>query len=375
MYQDDSYHDLIAALYHTATEPAEWNKALASIATLFNGHAVFAMTVGEATPDDPAFLSFNISVETLVLYKEYYYQHDLWSPAWIQQGLHRLGNASTGTQLVERSMFLRSVWFNEFLRERDIEHSLFASLSDGSSKPLILAIDRPLGSEPFSGGDIERLRPIARHFTQALTLGRQFQALSDGIKAHEHYCKRSQRGLLSLDMQGKLLYANEFAEALLARKDGLSVTNGVLRAVTEQGGRALAYLLALAKQGMGASLIIDRPPPRPALKLQALLLAEENSPSFLPGPSAAARHTLLLLLNDEADTRQDGYARQYQLTRQESKVLQALVSGLTLKDIAERHAVSINTVRSQLAGVMQKTGCKRQKDLVRLFFCGSGTAL
>jgi len=82
---------------------------------------------------------------------------------------------------------------------------------------------------------------------------------------------------------------------------------------------------------------------------------------------------VLLLLGGESDAPTNAYgqfAKTYRLTPQEAKVLQGIIEGYCLKEIASHHDVSFNTVRSQLASVMQKTYCKRQKDLVRLFLVG-----
>jgi DNA-binding CsgD family transcriptional regulator len=80
---------------------------------------------------------------------------------------------------------------------------------------------------------------------------------------------------------------------------------------------------------------------------------------------------IILLLTEESSplsTAYDHFGNLYRLTRQEAKVLQGLVAGYSTKEMAERHYVSYHTVRSQLASLLQKTGCHQQKDLLRLFF-------
>ena len=48
------------------------------------------------------------------------------------------------------------------------------------------------------------------------------------------------------------------------------------------------------------------------------------------------------------------------------RVARGLVTGKTLEEIATEQSVSRNTVRTHLRGVMEKTGCNRQAEVVAL---------
>ncbi len=58
--------------------------------------------------------------------------------------------------------------------------------------------------------------------------------------------------------------------------------------------------------------------------------------------------------------------RTFSLTDAEASLTEALVNGDTLADFAKKSAVSKQTLRNQLVGVMRKTGTKRQSELVAL---------
>ena len=53
-------------------------------------------------------------------------------------------------------------------------------------------------------------------------------------------------------------------------------------------------------------------------------------------------------------------------TPAEARVARGLVAGKTLEEIANDQSVSRNTVRTHLRGVMEKTGCNRQAEVVAL---------
>ncbi|QGM96140.1 helix-turn-helix transcriptional regulator [Methylocystis parvus] len=56
----------------------------------------------------------------------------------------------------------------------------------------------------------------------------------------------------------------------------------------------------------------------------------------------------------------------FDLTAAEARVAGGLVEGLTLDQIAERHKVGINTIRTQMKSVFAKTGASRQSQLSAL---------
>jgi DNA-binding CsgD family transcriptional regulator len=56
----------------------------------------------------------------------------------------------------------------------------------------------------------------------------------------------------------------------------------------------------------------------------------------------------------------------FDLTPAEARVARALATGLSIEEISLRSAISRETVRTQLKGVMAKTATTRQADLVRL---------
>ena len=60
----------------------------------------------------------------------------------------------------------------------------------------------------------------------------------------------------------------------------------------------------------------------------------------------------------------------YGLTKAESRLVGALVSGLRVRDLAKSFGISEQTIRTQLKRVLQKTGAGRQSELVRFLLTG-----
>jgi DNA-binding CsgD family transcriptional regulator len=56
----------------------------------------------------------------------------------------------------------------------------------------------------------------------------------------------------------------------------------------------------------------------------------------------------------------------FDLTPAEARVARSLTIGATVEEIAATAGVSSNTVRTQVRGVLGKTGCRRQSEVVAL---------
>ena len=59
--------------------------------------------------------------------------------------------------------------------------------------------------------------------------------------------------------------------------------------------------------------------------------------------------------------------RAFGITRAEGRLLEGLMGGRTMPEIAHDNSVSYNTVRNQFASLTQKTGLRTQADVIRFF--------
>jgi len=175
-------------------------------------------------------------------------------------------------------------------------------------------------------------------------------------------------GMIAVDAQATLLFANPLAERLL--RAGLGLTchqsrlsasdpkkDGELRHLIRQAGQA-----ALGKPSVaGGVLALPRPEGRPL----SLLVCPLRPHALNLGPSVPA--ALLMFSDPDARTSTSGQAliELYGLTPAEARLMAALVDGERLEDYAERQQISINTARTQSKQVFAKTGHGRQADLIR----------
>jgi DNA-binding CsgD family transcriptional regulator len=168
-----------------------------------------------------------------------------------------------------------------------------------------------------------------------------------------------------VDAQRRIVHRNPAAECLLGRTRVLTQAQGRLGCRRQEDNIALDTLLheVLTVNYRGQSFLNARGTDCQTscgLYLHALRRSRE--------PDRPEAEALVMVLLHETATRIDVdphlLAARYELTQAEARVGAALAGGLTPEAIAETHGVAITTVRSQLRGLLKKTGVTRQTELM-----------
>jgi DNA-binding CsgD family transcriptional regulator len=186
-------------------------------------------------------------------------------------------------------------------------------------------------------------------------------------------------GVMVLQADMRVRYANRWAEALLASDTRLSVEDGRLtareaalqatlsglldRAVrppTGTGGHAAGSWMHVTSRGQAVPLIV-----MPLASRQPV-----EGPWQLP-------FAMLLMGNSASRSVLDAavLATLFGLSRKEGIVAARLAAGETVAEIAVREFLSPHTVRVHLRDILRKTGTHRQAELVRLLHLLPGVDL
>ncbi|TPL23568.1 hypothetical protein FJ945_16975 [Mesorhizobium sp. B2-4-9] len=115
--------------------------------------------------------------------------------------------------------------------------------------------------------------------------------------------------------------------------------------------------------GSGGAMALARPEPhRPLSVLVTPLIIETTW--FVTGRSAAI---VFVADPDSAPpTAQEHLRSLYRLTPSEAAVAMAITHGAELQAVADEPEISLTTARTHLQHVFEKTGTRRQAELVRL---------
>jgi DNA-binding CsgD family transcriptional regulator len=169
-----------------------------------------------------------------------------------------------------------------------------------------------------------------------------------------------------MDQGGRLLFANQVAEALILAGQVLRVGPTGRLALTDPGADALLQQ-TLGPAGDPAAI---RRLPGAAGVLRLFRLSPQNPDALRLPPLPLGRRAAVVAVISVADAVPDGLvarlAHDLGLTAAEAQIALGLADGQTLSEIAEARRASVHTVRNQVKSALSKTGARRQADLVAL---------
>jgi DNA-binding CsgD family transcriptional regulator len=172
--------------------------------------------------------------------------------------------------------------------------------------------------------------------------------------------------LLVLGASGSVEFANEAAQKLLASPDLFSLRKGQLIAA---GVSTQEWSAALRQAEVGETAVLPfMVARRKTVTSGVLRIRSIRSLIEYRIRWPRAEHLASVEVFGSAERRAAGaaLALRYELTPTEVLVLQLLAEGSSPSAIAERLAIGVATVRSHLRSLYQKTGMRRQAELVRL---------
>jgi DNA-binding CsgD family transcriptional regulator len=173
-----------------------------------------------------------------------------------------------------------------------------------------------------------------------------------------------------LDAAGRVVHMNRSGEAMVSSPDGVMLRRNRVVATNAAQQSKLKALIACAisaaqanAQQPGGAIALERSSGRHPLFVRVLPLQVD-----LPAGQTPSAHALLLITDPGGAVKDPTNLLKslFLLTNAEIAVATNLRAGFTLTEIAAARRVSLETIRSQVKSLLQKTNTRRQSDLVLL---------
>lgn len=346
---------LRSELSDTALEDAAWPAFLMRFASHLGATEV---AMGGAQPGgvhemiaphtDPGFTG---------LYHETYHQQNSLMHAVLRQ---QAGTVTQTEELPEFAQFSRSDLYNLWCVPQSFNHGVALSLGSSTGWVGALVVNT---RAPATSTQIETLRAFAPDLQKAVEQWRVLKQLRQANRLTLDTLDIAGLGALFLDRTGHVLDLNGQAHDMLA--DGrLQMRDGQLRGPEPQSDNALAQLITrcLLTPDLGGGRVQLAGPDGP-LSVQCAPV-----PGNLAFPTPQRPVAIVLVTDPKGKLRLriSALSRLYGLTRAEAELALAVVETGSRKAAAELRGVSDTTARSQLTSIFDKTGVRRQTELVRL---------
>jgi DNA-binding CsgD family transcriptional regulator/PAS domain-containing protein len=372
--------ELTDAVYRAALEPAAWDDVMRLMSDHFPSAAqTFYILHLEPRRVQPVSL-VGIAPRWLRSFDEHYFSRD--NP-WVKltQRLHRPGVVRTNERLDrllrDPGVLYRSSYYNDWMRPQGFKYTIGNTLLAESGIVANITLLRAPDMETFSRAEVNAFELLSTHMTRALQMSIRLER-PETCPASTATLDAMPQAIAVLDAQRRVLYANAAMELVLARKQGLVVLQGELKA-TDDGAQqrftaCVASALSAGSVPAGGTVpLILRLAESGHLRLHILPLAGRL------GRALVSKPTLLLVATEHARLASSSHVAICQLygcTPSEARLAQLLAEGKTLQESAIQLGITYGSARVYMKIVFEKVGVHTQAQLVaRVLGDVGGTAL
>lgn len=219
-------------------------------------------------------------------------------------------------------------------------------------------------------GTRRRMHAVVPHLRRAMQLGRMVDLKTSEAATFADTLDGLSAGIGLIDADGGIVHANASFRALLATGDALSDVGGRLIAADAAADQALRDAFAAA--GRGSAATSGRGMALPLMAgdggIHVAHLLPLTCGTRRPAGMASAAVAALIVHKTELPplSHPEMLARHYRLTATELRVLLAIVDVGGVPDVAAKLGIAYSTAKTHLSNLFEKTGTRRQADLVKI---------
>ncbi|MFC5435017.1 helix-turn-helix transcriptional regulator [Rhodanobacter umsongensis] len=357
---------LIDALYGMDLRAPDWNPFLDQVAQAFRSHVVTVQVHDHAHRHGQLMMAVGLSSRLMALHPSLSYEHP-----WFERGAYALllDGIADDRGLMPESELRATRFYAEFMDEARIGHGMALCMhARGREDMALLTINRDWRTGHYSEQESELARSLLPHLCNAYALQQRLGWLRHESQSFHAALDQLTDGVLLLNARGQLKFCNVVAQQMEAdhlfarRPDGRlclhwPADEQLLRRTLPQLCASQAtrpFIQPLhARDGVVAGTIKFCPAGMVAgtqwseFDIRVIAFVK----SVAPGNAACLR---------------TGLQDQWGFTTAEAQLAQWMMQGMSLAQAAERGGVTINTMRTHLRSLFDKTQTRRQAELVRL---------
>ncbi len=349
--------EFVGSIYDTAFDPDAWPAVLDRLADLLAATTGAHFGSYNSRTHVTANLSPRQNSQYIRSFSEYWGRHDIF---W-QRGANRpVGAVFMPETFMSRDEHCRTNIFNEWYRPQRIEAMMRTNLLVEGP----VTVGRRYSEGDFGTSEIRLFAALIPHLRRAVQLQLRLAGVDGPPTGSAEGLNRLRQGVLLVDAGARVIFANSAAERMLRPGAGLFLGRDGLRADTPGETRLLRRMVKPSDElgGAGGRLRLSRENRAP---LTVLVMPHRARFAWID----VVRPRAILFVTDPEDAavvRRKSLHHDFGLTPAEAGFTREVLKADGLQAAADRLGISLTTARTHLAHVFDKTGTRRQAELVRL---------
>jgi len=350
---------LIAAIYESGMDFSLWPQTLARVAAAFGVSSASVARQGRTLSECWGF-SVGIDPAMTDRYLEYYHAVN---PIWQIAHSTPAGTVQTDSMVMPRADLVRTEFYNDFLLPQQIEGLLNAVALVEEGRQSVVTLH---GRRQFDEHHVALYGLLAPHLRRAVQINVKLARTEFLQVASVAALSRLEEGVLFVKRDATVVFANKAAEEFFANR-GLRQSKGRLHGNSAAETANLHAVIAKCaeprfRHGPGGLVSLSRAPGRPPL---SLLIAPV--PFTTPHEFIDTQPMAIVFVDDpERSGKPDAVQLQerFGMTPAEARFAIEILKGDGIQAAADRLLITRATARTHLARIFEKTGTRRQAELV-----------
>jgi DNA-binding CsgD family transcriptional regulator/PAS domain-containing protein len=357
--------DLVSLIYDAALEPRLWNVVMERATGFVGGMgaSIFRQDVIRKTGN--SYYSFGIDPHFERLYFKEYIHYNPLLPTFLTLDVNRV---TSNSQQLDPAEFFATRFYKEWARPQGLIDNVFCVLERSTTSAASFAVFRHERDGLANEEAFDKFRTLVPHLRRAVLIGNVIEHKTGEARGLSDLLDCIRAGVFVVDISGKVIYSNSSAREIVSADDYLRETAGRLGAGNAEADQLLQEAFRAA--GDGDAAISDKSIAIPLTAADGTRYVANILPlTRRRGGGIDQRATAALFVHKaalELSYAPETLASAYKLTKTELQVLLALVELGGGPEIAEALGVGSGTVKTHLHSLFQKTGVRRQADLVKL---------
>lgn len=367
---EEDVSGLIARIYDAALDSAKWPEVLIELTDAVGGAQV-VMGIHDVPHGSAAVIAPRMSPEDLACYRDYWGRGDI---LWRRTNRAPVGQILEAECFVPRDEFMRTPLYHEWHRLLGIGAAgVGVNLFVEDGVPALCGIKRPAHRDGFSPEETALFAAVAPHLVRAVEVQRRLQKLEVARKAARTIVEAEQSCVVAVDADRRTLEADAAAKRILDAGDGLCIENGRLSAREAAASAKLDRLIGRCGREdksapPGGSVSVTRGRDRAPLHLEVAPVSARKRGADIEWLGLTSPIAIVAITDPESApvVQKKRLIERFALTPAEAELAAELTRGDGRQAAARRLGISVGTVRSHLTRIFEKTGVRRQAELVRL---------
>jgi DNA-binding CsgD family transcriptional regulator len=279
----------------------------------------------------------------------------------------RVGSPAASDSFVSFDEVRRTDFYGEILEPWGIAHGAFFVIDDTPKFHVLMNISRSTRRGPFTSTELEASQELLPHLKRAMQLRRLLERSREQEKLALEAIDQLAAGVLILDGQARVLFANMAAREIAAARDVLVLTDTTVRCRQREQNDVLRRFVGSAiAGGAGGSLLLSAPSRRLPVSALVTPLVGRLAVSLAAQGLQCAAAVFLSDPERDAVTLTEHLQALYKLSPTEARVAWLIARSESIKGAAKSMELAPETVRTHLKHVYAKTGVNRQSALAYL---------